>query len=145
MPDDLFAPLFMSEPTGLVLVRDRTDDVLASSDVVIGIGHGDDPVRVARETDGRGLHGVSPLTYRLGQAIRAGRYVRDAQPRGRRRIVPELIQDDFTPERTAAEAVALLTDATKRRKWWQRWPRCRQLLGHLVPLRAQAIRCSRSR
>jgi lipid-A-disaccharide synthase len=31
-----------------------------------------------------------------------------------RRIVPELIQDDFTPERTAEETIALLTDEDKR-------------------------------
>jgi lipid-A-disaccharide synthase len=30
-----------------------------------------------------------------------------------RRIVPELIQSDFTPERTADEAVALLTDRAR--------------------------------
>jgi lipid-A-disaccharide synthase len=45
------------------------------------------------------------------------------------RIVPELIQDDFTPERTAEEAIALLTDVSKRDEMRAALAQVRQQLG----------------
>jgi lipid-A-disaccharide synthase len=46
-----------------------------------------------------------------------------------KRIVPELIQDDFTPERTAEEAIALLTDASTRDEMRAALAQVRQQLG----------------
>jgi lipid-A-disaccharide synthase len=46
-----------------------------------------------------------------------------------RRIVPELIQDEFTPERTAEEALALLTDADLRARTRAALGQVRQRLG----------------
>jgi lipid-A-disaccharide synthase len=45
------------------------------------------------------------------------------------RIVPELIQDDFTPERTADETVVLLTDANKRAEMCAALFKVREQLG----------------
>jgi lipid-A-disaccharide synthase len=115
MADSLFAPLVHGQPDGrLVLVRDRTDDVLASSDVVITASGTATIQCTLHEKPMVVVYRVSPLTYRLGKPfVRVDTFAMPNLVAGRR-IVPELIQDGFTPERTAAEAVTLLTDAGKR-------------------------------
>jgi lipid-A-disaccharide synthase len=65
---------------------------------------------------------LSPLTYRLGKPfVKVDMYAMANLVAGER-VVPELIQDDFTPERVADEAVALVVDR-------QRHARTRELLG----------------
>jgi lipid-A-disaccharide synthase len=109
LPDFLFAPF----PPDVAIVEGKTDDVLAASDVVI-TASGTATVQAA-------LHGkpmvvvyrVSPLTYRLGKPfVTLDTYAMVNLVAGRR-IVPELIQMDFTAERVAHEAIALLTDADR--------------------------------
>ena len=109
LPDLLFAPF----PSDVAIVEGQTDDVLAASDVVI-TASGTATVQAA-------LHGkpmvvvyrVSPLTYRLGKPfVKLDTYAMVNLVAGRR-IVPELIQMDFTAERVAHEAIALLTDADR--------------------------------
>jgi lipid-A-disaccharide synthase len=46
-----------------------------------------------------------------------------------KRIVPELIQDDFTSERVAEECVRLLTDEQLRRRTQDELRRVRERLG----------------
>jgi lipid-A-disaccharide synthase len=46
-----------------------------------------------------------------------------------RRIVPELIQDDFTPARVAAQTVALLTDRPLHSRTREALRRVREQLG----------------
>jgi lipid-A-disaccharide synthase len=46
-----------------------------------------------------------------------------------RRIVPELIQDDFTPERTAEEVLPLLTDPDRRAEMSAELFKVREQLG----------------
>jgi lipid-A-disaccharide synthase len=59
------------------------------------------------------VYRVSPLTYRLGKPfVKLDTYAMVNLVAGRR-IVPELIQTDFTAERVAHEAIALLTDADR--------------------------------
>lgn len=109
LPDLLFAPF----PPDVAIVEGKTDDVLAASDVVI-TASGTATVQAA-------LHGkpmvvvyrVSPLTYRLGKPfVKLDTYAMVNLVAGRR-IVPELIQMDFTAERVAHEAIPLLTDADR--------------------------------
>ena len=45
------------------------------------------------------------------------------------RIVPELIQDDFTPERVSAEVVTLLTDRDRHAQMVEDLRRVKALLG----------------
>jgi lipid-A-disaccharide synthase len=94
----------------LAVIEGRTDDVLNASDAVI-TASGTATVQTA-------LHGrpmvivykVSPLSYRLGRRfVRVDTFGMANLVAGRP-IVPELIQDDFTADRVAAEAVRLLTD-----------------------------------
>ena len=129
MPDNLFAPLVNEANHSLVLVRDRTDDVLASSDVVITASGTATIQATLHERPMVVVYKMSPIEYRLGRPlVRVDTFAMPNLVAGQR-IVPELIQDDFTPERTAAEAVALLTDASKREEMRAALARVRQQLG----------------
>jgi lipid-A-disaccharide synthase len=56
------------------------------------------------------VYRLSSLTYRLGKPfVHVDTYAMANLVAGRR-VVPELIQDEFTPERVAAEALRVLTD-----------------------------------
>jgi lipid-A-disaccharide synthase len=91
----------------------RTDDVLAVADVAV-TASGTATVQAA-------LHGrpmvvvyrLSPLTYRLGRRfVHVDTFAMVNLIAGRR-IVPELIQDDCTPENVSREVLSLLTDAAR--------------------------------
>ena len=94
----------------LAVVEGRTDDVLHAADLVV-TASGTATVQTA-------LHGrpmvivyrVSPLTYRLGRRFVRVNTFGMANLVAGRTIVPELIQDDFTADRVASEAVRLLSD-----------------------------------
>jgi lipid-A-disaccharide synthase len=115
LDDDHFAPVTDARANGLAiaLIEGRADDVLAASDVVV-TASGTATVQAA-------LHGrpmvivyrLSPLTYTVGRTVvRVSTYGMVNLVAGRT-IVPELIQDRFTPDAVAAEAVSLLTDRSR--------------------------------
>src|SRR4026207_438004 len=144
MPDNLFAPLVNEANHSLVLVRDRTDDVLASSDVVITASGTATIQATLHERPMVVVYKMSPIEYRLGRPlVRVDTFAMPNLVAGER-IVPELIQDDFTPERTAEEAIALLTDVTKRGAMRAALAHGRQQLGtHVAKARAaDAVRHS---
>ena len=112
LDDDLFARL--SEwPAGAakpVVIEGGTDAVLASADVAV-LASGTVTVQAA-------LHGcpmvvvyrVGPLTYTLGKPlVHVDTYAMVNLIAGSR-VVPELIQEDFTPDAAATEALRVLTD-----------------------------------
>jgi lipid-A-disaccharide synthase len=110
LDESLFAALTGGGLRAAAVVERRTDDVLAASDVVL-TASGTATVQAA-------LHGcpmvivyrLSPLTYRLGKPfVRVDTYGMVNLVAGRR-IMPELIQNDFTPDAVAREAIALLTN-----------------------------------
>jgi lipid-A-disaccharide synthase len=110
LPDDLFqAP--GADGLRVALVQDDTDAVIAASDVVV-TASGTATVQTA-------LHGtpmvivyrLSPLTYRLGRPFVKVDTFGMVNLIAGRRIVPELIQDDFTATRVVAEVERYLTDA----------------------------------
>jgi lipid-A-disaccharide synthase len=75
------------------------------------------------------VYRLSPLTYRLGKPfVHVDTYAMPNLVAGSR-IVPELIQDDFTPERTASEVVSFLTDREKYNRTRDALARVRQALG----------------
>jgi lipid-A-disaccharide synthase len=92
------------------IVRGRTDDVLAACDVVI-TASGTATVQCAlHEKPMVVVYRLSSMTYRLGKPfVKVDTYAMANLVAGRR-VVPELIQEEFTAARTAEEAVALLTD-----------------------------------
>jgi lipid-A-disaccharide synthase len=115
LDDGLFAPLDAVRAAGLpvAIVTGATDDVLASADAVV-TASGTATVQAA-------LHGapmvivyrLSAFTYAVGRRfVRVSSYGMVNLVAGRL-IVPELIQDQFTPEAVAAEAASLLTDRAR--------------------------------
>lgn len=110
LPDTLF-DAGPGETPPMAMVQDATDAVIASSDVVI-TASGTATVQTA-------LHGtpmvivyrLSPLTYRLGRPFVKVDTFGMVNLIAGRRIVPELIQDDFTAERVVAETLRYLNDA----------------------------------
>ena len=125
LPDALFASLKLNAP----LVRGRTDDVLAASDVVI-TASGTATVQAAlHERPMVVVYRLSPLTYRIGKPfVRVDTYAMANLVAGKR-IVPELIQNDFTSERVADECVRLLTDEELRQRTRGELRRVRERLG----------------
>lgn len=112
LDDELLAPLaeWPAHATRPVVIEGETDAVLASADVAV-VASGTVTVQAA-------LHGcpmvvvyrVGPLTYKLGKPLlHVNTYAMVNLVAGTR-VVPELIQDAFTPEAAAAEALRVLTD-----------------------------------
>jgi lipid-A-disaccharide synthase len=126
LTDALFAPFVEA---GLVIVEGRTDDVLAASDVVI-TASGTATVQAAlHERPMVVVYRLSPLTYRLGKPfLKVDTYAMPNLVAGRR-VVPELIQDGFTPQRVADETVALLVDTDRHARAREALRDVRERLG----------------
>lgn len=92
----------------LVTVESRTDDVLASSDVVV-TASGTATVQAALHLRPMVIvYRLSPITYTIGRRfVNVSTYGMVNLIAGRK-IATELIQDDFTPERVADEALLCL-------------------------------------
>jgi len=136
LQEEWFAPLLnVSGPATAgpyprpVLVRERTDDVLAACDVVI-TASGTATVQAAlHERPMVVVYRLSPLTYRIGKPfVRVDTYAMANLVAGER-IVPELIQDDFTPARVADETVRLLIDRELHTRMRDALRRVREKLG----------------
>jgi lipid-A-disaccharide synthase len=62
------------------------------------------------------VYRLSPLSYRLGRwFVKVSTFGMVNLVAGES-VAPELIQDDFTPERVASETIALLTDGARAEK-----------------------------
>src|SRR5262249_19567848 len=112
LPDRLFDPV-KSIVSGAAVVEGDTNTVLACADVAL-TASGTATVQTA-------LHGtpmvivyrLSPMTYRLGKRLRNVSTGGMVNLIAGEMIVPELIQDAFTPESVAREAVSMLTDRVR--------------------------------
>lgn len=111
LPDELFGPLRDLRGSRIAEIAGRTDDVLSASDVVV-TASGTATVQTA--IHGRPMvvvYRLSPLTYRLGKRfVKVDTYGMVNLVAGRR-IVPELIQDAFTPGAVADETARYFEDA----------------------------------
>jgi lipid-A-disaccharide synthase len=108
--NELLAPLTELRGHPAVIVDGRADDVLTAADVAI-VASGTVTVQAAlHECPMVVVYRLSPMTYRLGRPfVRVDTFAMANLVAGRK-VVPELIQDDFIPERVAAEALKMLTD-----------------------------------
>jgi len=92
------------------LVEGDTNGVLAASDVAL-TASGTATVQAAlHDTPMVIVYRVSPWTYRLGRPLVTVDTFGMVNLIAGQKIVPELIQHDFTPEAVANEAVSILTD-----------------------------------
>jgi lipid-A-disaccharide synthase len=104
---------FLAAAGESALVEGRADDVLNASDVVL-TASGTATVQTAlHEKPMVIVYRLSPLTYRLGRRFVKVDTFGMVNLIAGRRVVPELIQDEFTPERVSAAAVSLLTDGRR--------------------------------
>ena len=95
------------------IVEGETDTVLASASVAL-TASGTATVQTAlHDTPMVVVYKVSPLTYRFGRPLVNVDTFGMVNLIAGRKIVPELIQDAFTPESVAAEAVSMLTDSRR--------------------------------
>ena len=129
LDDRLFSSVKWTQAREPVVVLARTDDVLAISDVVV-TASGTATVQAA-------LHGkpmvvvyrLSALSYRLGRRFVRVDHVAMVNLIAGRRIVPELIQHDCTPDRIAAETLLLLGDAQRAAEMREALAAVRSALG----------------
>lgn len=75
------------------------------------------------------VYRVSPLTYLLGRPFVSVPHFAMVNLIAERRIVPELIQGDFTPQAVAREALLLLRDETRAERMRQDLLEVRRRLG----------------
>ena len=112
LDDELLAPL-ADWPAGAsrpVVVEGHADAVLASADVAV-VASGTVTVQAALHLCPMVVvYRVGPITYKLGRPmLHVDTYAMVNLVAGSR-IVPELIQDDFTPEAASREALRVLLD-----------------------------------
>jgi len=111
------------------IVQGETDAALAAADVVL-TASGTATVQAAlHDKPMVVVYRVSQLEYRLGRPfVKVDTFAMVNLIAGSR-IVPELIQEDFTAPRVAAEAVSMLTDAARTARIRQGLAGVRDKLG----------------
>jgi lipid-A-disaccharide synthase len=128
----LLDPRGLASPFGDLPVRpvhDRSHAVVGAADVAL-VASGTATVETALlGTPMVVVYRVSPVSYALGRPfVRVPHYAMVNIIAGRE-VVPELIQGDFTPDRVAAEALALLTDTRRRKAMIEDLAEVRRRLG----------------
>jgi lipid-A-disaccharide synthase len=122
LSDALFAPARPRAGAGaeagagvhIQIVEGRTDDVLNASDVVL-TASGTATVQTAlHEKPMVIVYRLSPLTYAMGRRFVKIDTFGMVNLIAGRKIVPELIQEGFTPDTAAAEVIKLLHDTARR-------------------------------
>jgi lipid-A-disaccharide synthase len=115
LPDELFLPAVQAnaDAPAIKVVSGDTDAVLAAVDVAL-TASGTATVQAAlHDTPMVVVYRLSALEYRLGKPfVSLDTYAMVNLIAGER-IVPELIQDAFTPDAVAAEAVSMLLDPAR--------------------------------
>ena len=130
LDDALLAPVLPLVASGAaVVVEGRTDDVLAASDVVVAAA-GTATVQTAiHQRPMVIVYRLSSLTYRIVKAFSHVRHAGMANLIAGEQVVPELLQDAFTPGAVADEVVAFLADAGRAERTRTALGRVRARLG----------------
>ncbi len=130
LTDALFEPLARLKGAPPLVVEGMTDVVLAAADVAL-VASGTVTVQAAiHECPMVVVYRLAPLTYRLGKPfVRVDTYAMANLVAGRR-VVPELIQERFTAQAVAAEAIDILTNTSRAEKMKMELRDVRQRLGN---------------
>ena len=113
LADRLFEPLRVADLPKTVMEEGDTDTVLASADVAL-LASGTATVQAAlHDTPMVIVYRVSPLTYMIGRRLLTVDTFGMVNLIAGSRIVPELIQHDFTPAAVAREALSMLSDPSR--------------------------------
>jgi lipid-A-disaccharide synthase len=129
LPNALFEPLARLRGAPPLVVENMTDAVLAAADIAL-VASGTVTVQGAiHECPMVVVYRLAPLTYRLGKPfVRVNTYAMANLVAGRR-VVPELIQERFTAEAVAAEAIDILIRPGRSEKMKTELRDVRQRLG----------------
>jgi lipid-A-disaccharide synthase len=113
----------------MIVVEGDTNTVLASADVAL-TASGTATVQTAlHDVPMVIVYRVSPMTYLLGKRLVTVTTVGMVNLIAGEMIVPELIQDAFTPDAVAREAVSMLTDRARAARIREGLARVRERLG----------------
>jgi lipid-A-disaccharide synthase len=127
LDDRLFTACAASDP--MVIVEGDTDTVLAAADVAL-TASGTATVQTAlHDTPMVIVYRTSPTTYRLARQLVKVDAIGMVNLIAGEKIVPELVQDEFTPEAVAHEAIAMLTDPARAATIRRGLARVREKLG----------------
>jgi lipid-A-disaccharide synthase len=111
--DDALFDVVREATDRFALVEGDTDTVLASADVAL-TASGTATVQAAlHDTPMVIVYRMGPLSYRLARRVVRLDTIGMVNLIAGEKIVPELIQDAFTPEAVAREAISMLTDADR--------------------------------
>jgi len=128
LPDRLFEPV-KRIATAIAVVEGDTDTVLASADVAL-TASGTATVQTAlHDTPMVIVYRLSPMTYLLGKRLVNVSTVGMVNLIAGELVVPELIQDAFTPDAVAREAISMLTDRARVARIREGLARVRAKLG----------------
>ena len=113
----------------VTIVENDTDTVLASADVAL-TASGTATVQTAlHDTPMVIVYRTSPTTYRLARQLVKVDAIGMVNLIAGEKIVPELVQEKFTPEAVAHEAIAMLTDPARAAGIRRGLARVREKLG----------------
>jgi lipid-A-disaccharide synthase len=118
-------------PSGITVrvVHDETYNALAAADAAI-VSSGTATVETALlNAPMVVVYRVSPLTAALAKPLVRTPYFAMVNLIAEKRVVPELVQDDFTPEKVAQETVRLLQDPNARAAMKEGLAEVRRRLG----------------
>ncbi|MCU1384340.1 MAG: lpxB [Acidobacteria bacterium] len=109
----LFEPVRGDGDIPFTLVEGDTDTVLASADVAL-TASGTATVQAAlHDTPMVIVYRMAPMSYRLAKRVVRLDTIGMVNLIAGEKIVPELVQDAFTPQAVAREAISMLTDADR--------------------------------
>jgi lipid-A-disaccharide synthase len=129
LQDRLFDVLKQRSVPDVSIVEGDTDAVLASADVAL-VASGTATVQAAlHDVPMVIVYRLSALTFRIVRRLVHVSAIGMVNLIAGEKIVPELIQDEFTPEAVAAEAVPMLTDRARIATIRAGLARVRQRLG----------------
>jgi lipid-A-disaccharide synthase len=129
LDDRLFDVARSRAEPAIAIVEGDTDAVLASADVAL-TASGTATVQTAlHDTPMVIVYRLSPMTYRIGRRLVKVDTVGMVNLIAGGTIVPELIQERFTPEAVAREAVSMLTDPARVMRIREGLARVRSKLG----------------
>ncbi len=129
LDDHLFDTVRNRLSCAIVIVEAETDAVLASADVAL-TASGTATVQTAlHDTPMVIVYRVSPLSYHLLRRLVTVETIGMVNLIAGERIVPELVQDAFTAEAVAREAVSMLTDPARAARIRAGLARVRARLG----------------
>jgi lipid-A-disaccharide synthase len=129
LDDRLFDAARGRQRAPITIIEGDTDAILASADVAL-TASGTATVQTAlHDTPMVIVYRLSPVTYRIGRRLVTVDTVGMVNLIAGEKIVPELIQEQFTPETVAHEAVSMLTDPARVSRIRAGLARVRALLG----------------